>query len=94
MLNHKQAADWQCKSFSRDGEQQGTRLFRDLYGDNLGTICGILEDEPNEINLADDFLISSIEEVRKIKMYWKDQSQIRGWLHDHDLSRLASYLPR
>ena len=40
-----------------------------LYGGNLEAICGILEDEANEINLADDFLISSIEEVRKIKIY-------------------------
>ena len=39
-----------------------------LYGDNLEAICGILEDEANEINLADDFLVSCIEEVRKIKM--------------------------
>ena len=67
-----------------------------LYRGNLEAICGILEDEANEINLADDFLISSIEEVRKIKIYWKYQSQIRGWLHDHDLrNRLAgSSLPR
>ena len=30
----------------------------------------ILEDKVNEINLADDFLVGSIEEVRKIKMYY------------------------
>ena len=38
-----------------------------FYGDNLEEICGIIVDEANEINLADDFLVSSIEEVRKMK---------------------------
>ena len=38
-----------------------------FYGVNLEEIWGILEEEANEINLADDFLVSSIEEVRKIK---------------------------
>ena len=43
-----------------------------FYDDNLEEICGILEDETNEINLADDILISSIEEVRKIK--WTEKT--------------------
>ena len=62
---------------------------------NLEEICGILDDEGNEINLADDFLVSSIEEVRKIKCTEKAKSNSRMTpsyiIHaHHNLSREVS----
>ena len=58
-----------AESANRFQKMASSREQDYLYGGNLEAICGILEDEANEINHADDFLISSIEEVRKIKIY-------------------------
>ena len=40
-----------------------------LERDNLESIYSILEDETDQNQLADDFIVSCIEEVRQLKTY-------------------------